>query len=53
MISLDEARAHVLDRVKPLPPARVAAADARGCVLTEAVVASEDVPPFDNSAMDG
>jgi len=53
VISLDEARAHVLDRVKPLPSVRVAAADALGCVLTEPVVASEDVPPFDNSAMDG
>jgi molybdenum cofactor synthesis domain-containing protein len=53
VISLDEARTHVLERVKPLPSVRVAAAEARGCVLTEPVVASEDVPPFDNSAMDG
>ena len=53
MISLDEARAHVLDRVKPLPSTRVPAGDALGCVLTEPVVAAEDVPPFDNSAMDG
>ena len=53
MISLDEARAHVLDRVKPLPSARVPSSDALGCVLSEPVVATEDVPPFDNSAMDG
>src|SRR5687767_2964055 len=53
MIPLDEARAHVLDRVKPLPPARLSSSDAYGCVLTEPVVAAEPVPPFDNSAMDG
>jgi molybdenum cofactor synthesis domain-containing protein len=53
VIPLEEARAHVLDRVKPLPPARVPAKAAYGCVLTEPVVAVEAVPPFDNSAMDG
>jgi molybdenum cofactor synthesis domain-containing protein len=53
VISLDEARAHVLDRVKPMPSTRVPAGDALGCVLTEPIVAAEDVPPYDNSAMDG
>ena len=53
MIPLEEARAHVLDRVKPLTPVRVAADDARGCVLAEPVIATEPIPPFDNSAMDG
>ena len=53
MIPLEEARAHVLGRVKPRPPVRLPASDACGCVLTEPVVASEAVPPFDNSAMDG
>ena len=53
MIPLEEARAHVLDRVKPLPPVRIATAAAYGCVLAEPVVAVEAVPPFDNSAMDG
>jgi molybdenum cofactor synthesis domain-containing protein len=53
VIPLEEARAHVLDRVKPLAPALVASRDAGGCVLTEPVVAREAVPPFDNSAMDG
>ena len=53
MIPLEEARAHVLDRVKPLTPARTPAGSARGCVLAEPVVATESVPPFDNSAMDG
>ena len=53
MIPLDDARAHVLERVKPLPAVRMPVAEARGCVLTEPVIANEAVPPFDNSAMDG
>ena len=53
MIPLDEARAHVLDRVKPLARVRLATAHAYGCVLAEPVVAVEAVPPFANSAMDG
>jgi molybdopterin molybdotransferase len=53
VIPLDEARAHVLERVRPLPPTRVALADAAGLVLAEAVSAPEDVPPFANTAMDG
>ena len=53
MISLEEARAHVLDRVKALPPVRLSSTAAYGCVLAEPVIADEPVPPFDNSAMDG
>jgi molybdopterin molybdotransferase len=53
VISLEEARAHVLDRVKAKTPLRVSSTAAYGCVLAEPVVATEAVPPFDNSAMDG
>ncbi len=53
MISLDEARGHVLDRVTPLAAASVPLDAARGLVLAGAVVSGEDVPPFDNTAMDG
>jgi molybdopterin molybdotransferase len=53
VISLDDARAHVLGRVTPLAPQRVATKDALGLVLAEAVTAPEDVPPFANTAMDG
>ena len=53
MIPLDEALAHVLAGCRPLPAARVPAAGARGLVLAEDVVATEAVPPFANSAMDG
>ncbi|MCB1248408.1 MAG: molybdopterin molybdotransferase MoeA [Acidimicrobiales bacterium] len=53
MISLDEARATVLAGCVTLAARAVPLADARGCVLATAVVAPDDVPPFDNSAMDG
>jgi molybdenum cofactor synthesis domain-containing protein len=53
VIPLEEARAHVLDRVRPLPSVRLSRKAAYGCVLTEPVIAGEPVPAFDNSAMDG
>jgi molybdenum cofactor synthesis domain-containing protein len=53
VISLEEARSHVLDRVKAMSPVRLPSAVAYGCVLAEPVMAEEPVPPFDNSAMDG
>ena len=53
MIPLDEAQAHVFDRC-PVPVATTVALDgALGLVLAEAVVATEAVPPFANTAMDG
>jgi molybdopterin molybdotransferase len=53
MIPLDDAIAHVLAGCRPLPPARLPATDAVGCVLAADVVATEPVPPFANTAMDG
>jgi molybdenum cofactor synthesis domain-containing protein len=53
LIPLEEARAHVLDRVKAMPAVRLSTAAAYGCVLAEPVIATEAVPPFENSAMDG
>src|SRR4051794_4370864 len=53
MITLEEARAHVLARVSPLPARMVAVADADGCVVASPVVAGEAVPPFANTAVDG
>jgi molybdopterin molybdotransferase len=53
VISLDEARAHVLDAVGVLPPRPHNLADALGLVLATDVVADDPVPPFAGSAMDG
>ncbi len=53
MISIQEARSYVLDRVVGLPAVSVSLEDAAGMVLAEPVVAREFVPPFANTAMDG
>jgi molybdopterin molybdotransferase len=53
LIPLEEARAHVLERVTPLPAVRTRTMAAVGCVLAEAVTSPEEVPPFANTAMDG
>jgi molybdopterin molybdotransferase len=51
--SVEEHRAALVSLVSPLPPVRVALADALGRVLAADVVATVDLPGFDNSAMDG
>jgi molybdenum cofactor synthesis domain-containing protein len=53
MISLEEAQQFVLDRCRPLPPVDLALEVALGCVVSAPVVATEAVPPFANSSMDG
>lgn len=53
MIPLDEARTHVLDRIAVLEPVDVPVAEALGLVLAAPVTATEAVPPFANTAMDG
>ena len=53
LLSIDEARTAVLDAVAPLGTERVHVREGLGRVLAEDVVAAHDVPPFDNSAMDG
>lgn len=53
VIPYEEARGHVVERCRPLAPAERHLDDALGCVLADAAVASEPVPPFANSAMDG
>jgi molybdopterin molybdotransferase len=53
LLAVDAARAAVLDAVRPLPDEPVPLDAALGRVLAEDVVAAADVPPFDNSAMDG
>ncbi len=53
VIGIDDARALVFERCRAGAPVRVPARTATGLVLAEAVVATEDVPPFANSAVDG
>ncbi len=53
MIPLGDAQQFILDAVAPLAPRPIATRDAAGLVLAESVVASEPVPPFANTGMDG
>ncbi len=54
LMSLDDALARLLGAVRPLPGREaVSTFDARARVLAEDVRATLDVPPQDNSAMDG
>jgi len=45
--------AEILSRVQALEPERVPILEAQGRVLAEEIVSEIDIPPFDNSAMDG
>ncbi len=53
MVPLDEAIAFVLAGCPPLPPVPMTTAEAAGRVLAAPVAATEDVPQFANTAMDG
>ena len=53
LLTIEEALAAVLARVRPLPSEPVALETAAGRVLAEDTVARVDLPPFRSSAMDG
>jgi molybdopterin molybdotransferase len=53
LVSVEEARARILSRVGTMPPAVLTLQDSYGCVLAEDVAASNDIPAFASSAMDG
>jgi len=53
MISVDEALEYVLKHFEPLEPEEAEILDALDRVLAEDVYSDTDIPPFDNSAMDG
>jgi molybdopterin molybdotransferase len=53
MLSVEEALERMLAEIKPLDIVQAPLADALGQVLAQDIVAQEDIPPFDNSAMDG
>jgi len=53
MISEEEARARILDKIKPLSERAVPLAQALGCFAAQGYFARLPLPVFDNSAMDG
>lgn len=53
MITIEEALALVLAEASPLPSERRPLSETLGGVLTQGLTAPHDLPPFDNSAMDG
>jgi molybdopterin molybdotransferase len=53
MISVDEHLAEILHKVDVIATLDLQLLDAHGCLLAEAVTADHDLPPFDNSSMDG
>ncbi|HAX05983.1 MAG TPA: molybdopterin molybdenumtransferase MoeA, partial [Acidimicrobiaceae bacterium] len=53
MIPIEEARAYVMDRCVPQAAVETNVADALGLVTAVDVTATESLPPFANTAMDG
>ncbi|MEA2677312.1 MAG: molybdopterin molybdotransferase, partial [Chloroflexota bacterium] len=53
LMSLEEARARMLEGLEALPTEVVALGDAAARVLAEALTSRNTLPPWDNSAMDG
>jgi molybdopterin molybdotransferase len=53
MLSVEDALAQVLSAFRPLEPERVPLLETLGRVLAEDVYADINIPPHDNSAMDG
>ncbi len=53
MIGVDEALRAILAGIAPLPTEELPILDALGLILAEEIVATDDSPPFRNSAMDG
>jgi molybdopterin molybdotransferase len=53
MLSVEEARQQMLNTIPVLPTEKREILSCAGYVLAEALHAEENIPPFDNSAMDG
>jgi len=51
--TVDEHLADILGAVGPLPPLDLQLLEAQGCLIVEKISATSDLPPFDNSSMDG
>jgi molybdenum cofactor synthesis domain-containing protein len=53
VITLEEAKERVWGRLRAAQPVKMSIRIALGCVLAEDVVATEAIPPFDNTSVDG
>ena len=53
LLTMDDARAAILARIRPLQAERISVESAAGRVLAESAAAAVDLPPFPSSAMDG
>lgn len=53
LVPLSEYLQGIVESIRPLAPIQLSLLDASGCALATDVAAREDIPPFDNSAMDG
>lgn len=53
MLSVEEARQQMLNTIPILPSEKRGILNCAGYVLAEELSAAENIPPFDNSAMDG
>ena len=53
MLSVEQARDRILDRIRPPAPIELPLAEAHGCVLAADVVAEFDVPPFSACEVEG
>lgn len=53
MVTVDEALDKILSHIQPLGFEKVSILDAMGRVIAEDIHAHRNIPPFDNSAMDG
>jgi len=53
MIPLAEAQEYVLGRLTAAPATAVDRNDSLGLVTAEPIMSGENIPPFDNTAMDG
>ena len=53
MISFEEALDHILSRIQPLGVEKVLLLESLGRIIGEDIYAKRNIPPLDNSAMDG
>jgi len=53
MLTVEQALAEILARVRPLPTERVPILSALGRALAEPIVSGREIPPWANSSMDG